>query len=387
MKSTKLNIQNIVGSKFPWTLLVDAVALINYTPATLVGQTVAGKVITATMRVLLTAQTTTLENGIYINGARAEDMAVGESAYGKIIYDTNLRTIWYSTAVDGDVIGTNTVTFVKPEIWQLRDFNNNTPTTNQALVYTGSVWQNSNIANSVFGRTGAITAQSGDYNISQITNSSTLASTANVSITSPTNGQILSYNGSQWVNTTSSGGNVTSVFGRTGAVVATEGDYSLTQLSDVLITSPTTRQFLAYNGAGQWINYKLSFRCMMQFNTFTNLVNNSYFLSVGMNASYNIARIPCPDGNGIIIDSFYVKYNAGGGIGTSRTITLHKNNAATALTATANNNTIALAGGAVPITLATTDDFALRYTSTGTPTATTAVVCISYYSLTPVIVI
>ena len=37
---------------------------------------------------------------------------------------------------------------------------------------------------------------------------------------------------------------VTSVFGRTGAVVAAEGDYSLTQLSDVTITSPTTNQVL-----------------------------------------------------------------------------------------------------------------------------------------------
>jgi len=48
-------------------------------------------------------------------------------------------------------------------------------------------------------------------------------------------------------------GGVTSVFGRTGAVVATEGDYSLTQLSDVTITSPTTGQVLKYNGT-IWIN-------------------------------------------------------------------------------------------------------------------------------------
>ena len=46
---------------------------------------------------------------------------------------------------------------------------------------------------------------------------------------------------------------VTSVFGRTGAVVATEGDYSLTQLSDVTITSPTTGQVLKYNGT-TWVN-------------------------------------------------------------------------------------------------------------------------------------
>ncbi|NDB61789.1 hypothetical protein EB001_25610, partial [bacterium] len=46
---------------------------------------------------------------------------------------------------------------------------------------------------------------------------------------------------------------VTSVFGRTGAVVATEGDYTLTQLGDVTITSPTTGQVLKYNGT-TWIN-------------------------------------------------------------------------------------------------------------------------------------
>jgi hypothetical protein len=46
---------------------------------------------------------------------------------------------------------------------------------------------------------------------------------------------------------------VTSVFGRTGAVVATEGDYTLTQLGDVTITSPTSGQVLKYNGTA-WIN-------------------------------------------------------------------------------------------------------------------------------------
>jgi hypothetical protein len=46
---------------------------------------------------------------------------------------------------------------------------------------------------------------------------------------------------------------VTSVFGRTGAVVATEGDYTLTQLGDVTITSPSSGQVLKYNGTF-WIN-------------------------------------------------------------------------------------------------------------------------------------
>lgn len=46
---------------------------------------------------------------------------------------------------------------------------------------------------------------------------------------------------------------VTSVFGRTGDVVATEGDYNLGQLGDVTITSPSTNQVLKYNGTA-WVN-------------------------------------------------------------------------------------------------------------------------------------
>jgi hypothetical protein len=46
---------------------------------------------------------------------------------------------------------------------------------------------------------------------------------------------------------------VSSVFGRTGAVVATEGDYSLTQLSDVTITTPSSGQVLRYSGTA-WVN-------------------------------------------------------------------------------------------------------------------------------------
>ena len=46
---------------------------------------------------------------------------------------------------------------------------------------------------------------------------------------------------------------INSVFGRTGTVVATEGDYSLTQLSDVNLISPANGQILKYNGTN-WVN-------------------------------------------------------------------------------------------------------------------------------------
>jgi hypothetical protein len=47
---------------------------------------------------------------------------------------------------------------------------------------------------------------------------------------------------------------VTSVFGRTGAITATEGDYSLTQLSDVTVATPSSGQLLQNNGT-QWVNW------------------------------------------------------------------------------------------------------------------------------------
>jgi hypothetical protein len=46
---------------------------------------------------------------------------------------------------------------------------------------------------------------------------------------------------------------VNSVFGRVGNIIATEGDYTLTQLGDVTLTSPANGQVLKYNGT-QWVN-------------------------------------------------------------------------------------------------------------------------------------
>jgi hypothetical protein len=46
---------------------------------------------------------------------------------------------------------------------------------------------------------------------------------------------------------------INSVFGRVGNIVATEGDYTLTQLGDVTLTSPANGQVLKYNGT-QWVN-------------------------------------------------------------------------------------------------------------------------------------
>lgn len=53
-----------------------------------------------------------------------------------------------------------------------------------------------------------------------------------VTVTTPVNGHVLEYNGSQWVNVVNPGAPVTSVFTRTGAVVAASGDYTAAQVTN-----------------------------------------------------------------------------------------------------------------------------------------------------------
>jgi hypothetical protein len=119
---------------------------------------------------------------------------------------------------------------------------------------TASVGGGGSVA-SVFGRTGAVMSQAGDYSFGQISgtigsnqmptaggdvNGSLTAATVTglqnraVAATTPANGQALLWNSgaSAWQpGTVAGGGAVSSVFGRGGAVTAQSGDYSFSQLS------------------------------------------------------------------------------------------------------------------------------------------------------------
>lgn len=98
----------------------------------------------------------------------------------------------------------------------------------------------SNAVSSVFGRTGVVTATTSDYTVSQVTGAAPLASPALTGTpTAPT--------ASNGTNTTQiattafvlanvGGGAVSSVFGRTGAVVKSSGDYAV---ADVTGAAPT----------------------------------------------------------------------------------------------------------------------------------------------------
>jgi hypothetical protein len=126
---------------------------------------------------------------------------------------------------------------------------------------TASVGGAGGAVTSVFARTGAVMAQTGDYNFGQISGiagssqlpgaggdvsgaltAATVTGIQNraVANTLPANGQALVWNSgtSAWApGTVSVTGSVSSVFGRTGAVTAQTGDYSFGQISGTVASS------------------------------------------------------------------------------------------------------------------------------------------------------
>lgn len=80
-----------------------------------------------------------------------------------------------------------------------------------------------------------------------------LSDLLDVATTSPTNGQVLQYDSAlgEWVNSSLTPVSVTSVFGRSGAISAANGDYTLNQLGDVDVVTfpPSTGDVLQFNGS------------------------------------------------------------------------------------------------------------------------------------------
>lgn len=125
--------------------------------------------------------------------------------------------------------------------------------TGQVLMFNAATgqWENKPLppsgVSSVFGRSGAVVATEGDYSLD-------LMGDVDLQTTAPAAGDLLSFDGTDWVPVAASTvSGVTSVFGRTGAVVAGEGDYQLDQLGDVTITTPALLNVLQFDGNG-WIN-------------------------------------------------------------------------------------------------------------------------------------
>ena len=170
---------------------------------------------------------------------------------------TNDGSGFFWQALSGDMTGgpgTVTVTGLGG-----RKLGSLTPLDGQFLKWNGGSqqWEPTTLAGamSVFGRIGAITAQTGDYTFAQIAGSVAAGQLPSaggdlngtltgarvtglqnrpVGTSVPATGQVLAWDGAQWTAQALTGVGVTSLFGRTGTVTGQTGDYSFGQISGTL---------------------------------------------------------------------------------------------------------------------------------------------------------
>ena len=231
----------------------------------------------------------------------ADTPAVGSGNTNFVLASDGSTAVWKS--LGGDVSGGPDALTVNRILG--RPLDATVPASGQVLTWGGSSWGAASLPaaalSSVFGRAGAVTAQTGDYQFSQIggtilstqlpaaggdlsgvLSSPTVSRLQNrpMAATAPATGQVLAWSGTQWEPEAASGG-VTSAFGRTGAIVSQTGDYGFSQISGtvgsgqlpalggdlsgslttatvarlqsrpVASTAPTTGQALAWSGT-QW---------------------------------------------------------------------------------------------------------------------------------------
>jgi hypothetical protein len=244
---------------------------------------------------------TTLAGAMSVFGRTGAIAAqTGDYTFGQIAGSVGASQL---PAVGGDLNGT--LTGAKVVRIQSLAVSSTTPLSGQVMAWDGSQWTPQNVAgglSSVYGRTGAVTAQTGDYSFGQISGTAssgqlpvaggdlsgvlTSATVAKIqghaiSASAPTSGQVLTWSGTQWAGQ-AAGGGVTSTFGRTGAVTAQTGDYTFTQILGtvgtgqlpsmggdvsgspgattvlrmqnwpIAATAPTTGQVLMWSGS-QWL--------------------------------------------------------------------------------------------------------------------------------------
>lgn len=205
-----------------------------------------------------------------------------------------------------DTVTLNIPTVTVPdELNDLNDVTLTSPTNGQFLGYNGSVWINTALPGSnapvQFMSNGSNLGTAGTVVEFNVTGNATFSRNTNrvtldipvgvesledlddVTITTPSNSQVLSYNSGVWVNATlpskqdpvqyQNGGsnlgtsgtattfNVTggATLSRVGNVLTLAVDTwstvaSINDLNDVTVTTPSNGQVLTYNGVGQWVN-------------------------------------------------------------------------------------------------------------------------------------
>lgn len=241
---------------------------------------------------------------------------IGQSWYGKpaaggvsITAGTGL------TATPSPITSTGTIS-LNAVLNDLTDVTITSAALDNVLRYNGTQWVNLPLTavssiNTGLGLTGGPITSTGTIALS-----ATLDNLTDVTVTSPANGQILSYNGSQWVNAVNPADGVTSITagtGLAGGTITSVGTISLNanldNLTDVVITgTPSTSQVLQYNGTS-WVNATLP------AGTTTTVTSSDSSLLVTGGPAYNVRlnqRTPTFTDNstrsGLVADALFDQY-------------------------------------------------------------------------------
>lgn len=208
---------------------------------------------------------------IYPGGDAQVTPNIGLATYGMDeVLAENMIIIDAAIGSGGSTVEVNGVSISNP------NFNNTTPAAPSGK--TNVIWQVDGSGNvsayittpaaapvtSVFGRTGAVVATTGDYSVAQITGAAPLASPAFTG--NPIAPTPITSDNSTSISTTAfvkaqgyiTSSPVTSVFGRTGAVVAATNDYATTQINGMPASNGAVGQVLQSNGTSYFNNSLLS---------------------------------------------------------------------------------------------------------------------------------
>lgn len=186
----------------------------------------------------------TFTGGAYFNEVVARASSSSEGGQLVLAYANNTT----ATSQGNSTWNIDVQDFTNQNLRFLRVNPSGTPDIAMQIPDTGAITINRSItlgtngisANGTFGTGGQIltTNGSGVYwsTVSGVSNN--LDGLTDVVITAPSNGQVLKYNGTNWINDTDATGG---------------GGGNLDALTDVVITTPSTGQVLKYNGTN-WVN-------------------------------------------------------------------------------------------------------------------------------------
>jgi len=174
----------------------------------------------------------------------------------------DLSDVTITTATNGQVLSYNGSAWVNSaassgSLAGLSDTTITAPATGEVLKYNGSAWVDASVAYSeVTGTPTNVSTFTNDSGYLTAITGESIDDLSDVTITTPANGQVLSYNGSAWVNSASAG-----------------GASALDDLTDVTITAAATGEVLRYNGSA-WVDAVLAYSDLSgtptNVSTFTN---------------------------------------------------------------------------------------------------------------------